>query len=58
MSAFSDIDRINLEELALKHPHAAIHLTNTFFGGTDKQDCGFVPNDWNGKTLIFSYKDK
>ena len=58
MASFSDIDRMNLEELALKYPHAAIHLTDTFFGGDDKQPCGFVPTDWNGQALTFSYKDK
>ena len=58
MASFSEIDGFNLAQLAEANPNVAIRLTNTFFGGTDKQDCGFVPHDWNGQTLTYSYKDK
>lgn len=57
MAAFSEVDKHSLLELSEQNPNNAIVLSNCFFGGTKKESCGFVPNDWDGITLTFSYKD-
>ena len=42
-----------LEAIAQAHPLCAIQLSHQFLDGEKKHECGFVPNDWNGKKLYF-----
>ena len=42
-----------LDTLSKAHPFYAIQLSHQFLDGTDRHECGFVPNDGNGKTLYF-----
>lgn len=37
-----------LEILAECHPKYAVSVSHQFLSGTNKNEAGFVPNDWNG----------
>lgn len=52
---FSEIDRMNLADISSKNPTKAIEFDNTFFGGSEKKPFGFIPNEWDGETLYFTY---
>ena len=47
------ITREWIESIAREHPFYAIHFSHQFLDGTDRHECGLVPNDWNGKKLYF-----
>ena len=47
------ITRHWIEVIAQAHPSYAIQLSHQFLDGTDRHECGFVPNDWNGEKLYF-----
>ena len=57
MTAFTEIDRLNLQDLAVKYPNHIIVIESCFMAGTIKEPCGFVPNESNGITRVFKYKD-
>ena len=42
-----------LASLAKSYPFYAIRLSHQFNDGTDGNKCGFLPKNWNGKTLHF-----
>ena len=42
-----------LDSLARQYPSFSIILSHQFLDGENKHECGFVPNDFNGKTLYF-----
>lgn len=41
-----------LESLAAMYPRKSIQLSHQFLDGTEGNACGFVPNDYDGSTVI------
>lgn len=58
MSNFTEIDRLNLQDIAIKNLGCAIEFSSCFLDGSEKHAFGFIPNDWNGTTLKFEYADR
>lgn len=40
-----------LEIIATANPGCAVRFTHQFLDGTEGRECGFVPNDCNGKCV-------
>lgn len=38
--------------LNVMFPRAKLRLTHQFLDGKEGQECGFVPNDWDGQTVV------
>lgn len=45
-----------IKQLSEEHPLTAITLSHQFLDGTDKHECGFVPNNWNYTRLYVDLK--
>jgi hypothetical protein len=52
----NEIDSTSLKMLAEQHPNKAITFDNGFLDGDIKKPFGFIPNNWDGTKLYFSYK--
>ena len=42
-----------IDDKAKQFPNHSIQFSHQFLDGTDRHECGFIPNDWNGKTIYF-----
>lgn len=42
-----------INELSSKYPQCAIVISHQFLDGSNRHECGFVPNDFNGALLYF-----
>ena len=42
-----------IETARKQHPKAAITFSEQFLDGTEKHECGVVPNDWDGVTRVY-----
>jgi hypothetical protein len=42
--------------LAAQHPKASITLSHQFLDGTNKHECGFVPNNYDGSRVYIKVK--
>lgn len=47
-----EVTRAALESASERHPCVAITFTHQFLDGTEGRACGFVPNDWDGTTVV------
>lgn len=41
-----------INALSNQYPHRSITLTHQFLDGTNGNQCGFVPNEWGGDSII------
>lgn len=41
-----------IQRLSEQNLGRAIRLSHQFLDGTDGKECGFVPNDFNGETVV------
>ena len=48
----NELDRLTLHQLAQRHPHTAIRVLRGFFDGTEGRPFGYVPNDWDGASVV------
>jgi hypothetical protein len=45
-----------LMDLSLRHPNSSITLSHQFLDGTDKHECGFIPNNHDGSRVYYDVK--
>ncbi len=43
-----------LEILSARHPQFAVSVSHQFLSGTNRNEAGFVPNDWNGIRIEYN----
>ena len=51
-----EITRTALQNIADKNANSAVVFSHQFLDGVDGRGCGFVPSEWNGKTIYVTGK--
>lgn len=51
-SGLDQVTKTAIETMARRFPRASIRFTHQFLDGTDGKECGFVPNDWDGSSVL------
>lgn len=53
----SIIDRDALDTARKLHPNKAVVLSHQFLSGETPSPFGFVPNEWDGETIVYVRND-
>ena len=51
-----EMDKETLETLKARHPRSAITVTHGYFDGTDGRPFGYVPHDWDGTRVVYTFR--